>query len=132
MSEVAIYLGGPINGCTDDECMTWRETLKGAAPHVTWVDPMARDYRGREADDYQEIVEGDKADIDRCDAMIVNYVKPSVGTSMEILYAWQRGIPVVVVAAPDAVISPWLRYHSRRIVASLTEALSEVVQAGGR
>src|SRR5258707_4663776 len=35
-----------------------------------------------------EIVENDKADIDKSDVLLVNYVKPSVGTSMEILWAW--------------------------------------------
>ena len=42
---------------------------------------------------------------------------------MEVLYAWQIGKPVVVVARPDAVISPWLRYHSHAIVHTYEEAV---------
>jgi hypothetical protein len=45
-----------------------------------------------------------------------------VGTSMEILYAWERGIPVIVVAAKGARISPWLRYHSKHVLNSFAEA----------
>jgi hypothetical protein len=41
---------------------------------------------------------------------------------MEILYAWQKQIPVIVVAAKDAQISPWLRYHTTKIVHSFAEA----------
>lgn len=97
-----VYLAGPINGCTDDECSTWRNTLKRMLPEVSWVDPMVRDYRGREQVAYREIVEGDKRDIDSSHIVLVNYVKPSVGTSMEVLYAWSAYKPVVVIAASDA------------------------------
>jgi nucleoside 2-deoxyribosyltransferase len=115
-----IYLCGPINGCTDGECKDWREAAKPVLPDT--LDPMRRDYRGREDQCVPEIVEGDKADIDQCDALLVNYDKPSVGTSMEILYAWERGIPVIVVAAKGARISPWLRYHSKHVLNSFAEA----------
>lgn len=120
-----VYLCGPINGCTDEECKDWREAAKAVLPDT--LDPMRRDYRGKEAVAYREIVEGDKEDIDGCDALLVNYDKPSVGTSMEILYAWQKDIYVLVVARPDAVISPWLRYHANKIVNSF-EAAFEILR----
>lgn len=105
-----VYLCGPINGCTDSECKDWRSEAKKVLPDT--IDPMVRDYRGREDQCVKEIVELDKKDIDSCDALLVNYDKPSVGTSMEILYAWERNKQIVVVARPDAKISPWLKYHS--------------------
>lgn len=117
-----VYLCGPINGCTNEECKHWREQAKLCLTDT--IDPMRRDYRGREDQCVAEIVEGDKADIDECDALLVNYDKPSVGTSMEILYAWQNSKPVIIVASKDATISPWLRYHSRHIVHSFAEAYS--------
>lgn len=121
-----IYLCGPINGCTDDECKNWREWLKTSVPSHEYIDPMKRDYRGREAESVNEIVEFDKIDVMRGDALIVNYDKPSVGTSMEVLFAFERGKLVVVVARPEAVISPWLRYHSHAIVASFPEAVEKI------
>lgn len=85
---------------------------------------MRRDYRGREAECVNEIVRLDKIDIEQSDALLVNYDKPSVGTSMEVFYAWLLGRPVVVVAKSGTVISPWLRYHSTAIVDSFAEAYS--------
>lgn len=99
-----VYLCGPINGCTDEQCKDWREAAKAVLPDT--VDPMRRDYRGREDNCVAEIVEGDKDDILTCDVLLVNYDKPSVGTSMEILFAWQHGKVVVIVAAESPRISP--------------------------
>ena len=118
-----IYLCGPINGCTDEECKDWREFIK-----TQWegkcLDPMRRDYRGREAESVNEIVTLDKVDIANSDALLVNYDKPSVGTSMEVYIAFTTGRLVVVVAAPGTNISPWLRYHSHAIKPSFADALA--------
>ena len=116
-----VYLCGPINGCTDEECKDWRETVKARLPNT--LDPMRRDYRGKEADSYREIVELDKRDVEASDVILVNYDKPSVGTSMEVLWAWLKETPVIVVCRPGTTISPWLRYHSTKIVHSFDAAV---------
>jgi nucleoside 2-deoxyribosyltransferase len=119
----SIYLCGPINGCTDEECRDWREFIK-----TQWagrcIDPMVRDYRGRENEAYREIVELDKIDVADADIILVNYDKPSVGTSMEVLFAWQIGKRVIVVCREGSVISPWLRYHAHHICHTWADALS--------
>jgi nucleoside 2-deoxyribosyltransferase len=117
-----IYLCGPINGCTDEECKDWREAVKARWPGET-LDPMRRAYRGKETESVNEIVEFDKIDVTNSDVILVNYDKPSVGTSMEVLYAFERGKLVVVVAKEGASISPWLRYHSHKILHSFEEAV---------
>jgi len=119
-----IYLCGPINGCTDEQASGWRERIKKL--YSTAIDPMKRDYRGGEAEYYREIVDLDKRDVRQADVILVNYDKPSVGTSMEVFYAWTLGKPIIVWCRPDAVISPWLRYHSTRIVYSLDGAISAI------
>jgi len=116
-----IYVAGPINGCTDSECKDWRSEVAQHYPNI--IDPMDRDYRGRETESYKEIVELDKEDILKSNVVLVRYVKPSVGTSMEIIFAWQNQIPVVVWTEPDVFISPWLMYHSRFITYTLEDAL---------
>jgi nucleoside 2-deoxyribosyltransferase len=127
---IKVYLCGPINGCTDEECKDWRELVKTKWPDT--IDPMRRDYRGKEDESVKQIVELDKIDIMNCVVVLVNYDKPSVGTSMEILYAFERGKFVVIVADHGTRISPWLRYHSHAIVGSFAAAIrfiEDVVQA---
>ncbi len=114
-----VYLGGPINGCTDEEASGWREQVKPAfeAAGHDWVDPMVRDYRGREMEPgiAAEIVEVDKTDIEGCDVLLMNCPKPSVGTSMEVLYGWERGKKIHAVIPENATPSPWLVYHTHAI-----------------
>lgn len=116
-----IYLAGPINGCTDEEANGWRSKVKEL--HSDVLDPMARDYRGKEAESVNDIVEGDKNDIEACDGVLVWYEKPSVGTSMEILYAWEHSRIVVIVDRSEKPLSPWLVYHSDDQVKTIEDAL---------
>lgn len=125
------YLGGPINGCTDEEASGWREAVKPiieAAGHE-WVDPMDRDYRGREMEPgiAAEIVELDKADIRGCHVLLMNCPKPSVGTSMEIHYGWTFGKLILAVVPAGHTPSPWLAYHSTVVAGSIVEAAREFV-----
>lgn len=120
-----VYLCGPINRCTDEECRGWREAVKARLPDT--LDPMRRDYRGRETESVDEIVEGDKQDIIESDLLLVNYDRPSVGTSMEILLAWMAYKPVIIVARPETNISPWLRYHSTEIFHSFDDAITWII-----
>ena len=116
-----VYLCGPINGCTDDEASTWRDTFKGLWSYDT-LDPMRRGYRGVEDMAYREIVELDKIDVRLSDVILVNYVKPSVGTSMEVFYAHSIGKPVVVICNTDS-ISPWMKYHTTIFVSTVEDAI---------
>lgn len=123
-----IYLCGPINGCTDSEAKDWREFVKSKWSGKT-LDPMRRDYRGKEAESVNEIVTLDKIDIANSDVLLVNYDKPSVGTSMEIYIAFTTGKLVVVVATQGTNISPWMRYHSHKIANSFEEGLAFIEEA---
>ena len=117
-----LYLAGPINGCTDAEANNWRSAVKKL--HNDVLDPMARDYRGKETEAVKQIVEGDKADIDVCDGVLVWFERPSVGTSMEVLYAWEHNKPVVVVNRSGKPASPWLVYHSIAVCGTAQEAIA--------
>jgi hypothetical protein len=114
-----VYLCGPINGCTDAECNDWRSYAKSRLPDT--LDPMRRDYRGREAESVNEIVELDKRDVAASDVILANCPKPSVGTSMEVFLAWQQG--KIVIAVAQEPVSPWLRYHSTKIAPTIKDAI---------
>lgn len=111
--------------CTDEECRDWREYAKRNL-NCQSLDPMIRDYRERPMDGMIDMVENDKADIDVCDTILVNFVKPSVGTSMEVLYGWERGKHIVLVATHDIVVSPWLVYHSHRLFQTIEDAVKYI------
>lgn len=72
-SQLVLYLCGGINGLSDSDCRDWREAAKERlAEHFTILDPMRRDYRGREAECVDEIVDGDFADLNLSDLTLVN------------------------------------------------------------
>lgn len=88
-SSDTVYLAGPINGCSDQQAIGWRAEAKRLLPCVLVLDPMDRDYRGRESDCAAEIIHGDKQSIAACTALLVNANRPSWGTAMEIMFAYQ-------------------------------------------
>lgn len=123
---ITIYMAGPINGCTDDEAHGWRQGLMEMLPAFQFLDPMRRDYRGKEDESVNEIVAGDIADIDACDIFLAYCWQVSWGTAMEIFYACRSGKTVVLVVPEGARISPWLRYHSHAILPTLAAAADHI------
>lgn len=125
-----VYLAGGINGLSDADARDWREHAK-ANLNTDTLDPMRRDYRGRELDDgiAAEIVAGDLADINASDLMFASCVRPSWGTAMEVFYAsYVRKIPVVAVV-PEGAPSPWLLEHAM-VYRSFEEAIGYINDLG--
>lgn len=130
-----VYLCGPINGCTDDEANGWRTTAISLlyANALTPVDPMARDYRGREHEPWvsKAIVEADTYDISTCHTLLMMFERPSVGSSMEVLLARQMGLDVIVTDRSDRELSPWLVHHATHVVHTLGEAVETIKASQG-
>ncbi len=126
-----IYLAGAINGCSDAQCKDWREYVKTQlGEKYEYLDPMRRDYRGKEAESVDLIIHGDKEDIMSSDIFLANANDPSWGTGMEIFFAYNRpswgfGIqPMeVVLVCNKERPSPWLVGHSHKIFKTLDEAI---------
>jgi nucleoside 2-deoxyribosyltransferase len=114
-----VYLAGPPFA---DE---YRARAARLATEAGWepVDPMRRDFRGNTHDHETEIVDGDLADIDSCDAVLAAFTAPDEGTAMEAWYAHSRGIPVVVYTGGTPT-HPWTRYVASSVHASLEDALA--------
>ena len=108
-----VYLAGPITGCDYKGATNWRLYAKQklAEAGIIGVDPMrAKDYLAHEAclgNNYSTplscprgIMTRDHWDCLRCDLILVNFndaVKISIGTVMEIAWAWDHNIPVICV-----------------------------------
>jgi nucleoside 2-deoxyribosyltransferase len=126
---VKVYLAGPIAGMSDEQAGQWRndtaEILNSGG--IETIDPFKlRDFRGTFGVADLVVVEPDKADIDSCEAVLANCHVVSVGTSMEILYAWERGKFVVVVVPDPNRTSPWIRYHAHCVTSAMAEAWWEI------
>jgi hypothetical protein len=120
-----IYLCGGINGLSDDQAVNWRQLSKSLLTGIC-LDPMSRDYRGKEDESVEEIYRGDLSDIIASDIILVNAVRPSWGTAMEMVYAKMMGKYVVIVTPPNLPVSPWLRKHSDEIHHSFESACDSI------
>ena len=86
---------------------------------------MRRDFRGRTEGHEREIVEGDLADIDACDAVLADFTRPDEGTAMEAWYAHARGTPVVVYTGGTPA-HPWTVYVAVSVWADLELAVADL------
>lgn len=113
-----VYLAGPP--CADEYRRHATALLRDA--DLEPVDPMRRDFRGRTEGREAEIVEGDLADIDSCDAVLACFNTPDEGTAMEAWYAHGRGLPVVAYTGGTPA-HPWTVYVSATVFDDLEEAV---------
>lgn len=116
-----VYLAGPPY--TEE----YRRRAAALVRRSGWepVDPLTRDFRGRTAGREREIVEGDLADIDSCDAVLAAFTHPGEGTAMEAWYAYRSGKPVIAYTGGTPA-HPWTVYVATRVCADLEQAVAEL------
>ena len=120
-----IYLSGPIMDEHAGAAREWRECAKSLlAGRYRLLDPMRRKFVDREVDSANEIVEFDLLDVRNADIILVNYSRPSIGTSMEVFYASHVLGKFVVAFSPYEYreCSPWMVRYCTKILGSLEEA----------
>jgi nucleoside 2-deoxyribosyltransferase len=124
-----VYLSGPIHDEHAARAATWRETAKARLQdHFVLLDPMRRNFKDREVDSANEIVEFDLQDVREADIVLVNYSKTSIGTAMEVFYASHDLGKFVVAFSPFAFkdCSPWMVRYCTKILPSLDDAIAYV------
>lgn len=122
-----IYLSGPIMDEHLGTAREWRETAKAKlSGHFRILDPMRRNFKDREVDSANEIVEFDLQDVRDADILLVNYNKASIGTSMEVFYAAHDLGKFVISFSPFAFqdCSPWMVRYSTKILPTLEGAIT--------
>jgi nucleoside 2-deoxyribosyltransferase len=114
-----VYLAGP------PFAEEYRRRADALVRATGWepVDPMRRDFRGRTEGREAEIVEGDLAEIDSCDALLAAFTAPDEGTAMEAWYAHGRGKRVVVYTG-GMPAHPWTVYVADVVCADLQDAVN--------
>ncbi len=122
MKKKTIYLSGPIMDEHTGHAREWRESAKGLlGKNFDTLDPMRRKFVDRQVDSANEIVEFDLQDVRDADIILVNYNKPSIGTSMEVFYAAHDLGKFVVAFSPFTFVdcSPWMVKYCTKILPSL-------------
>jgi nucleoside 2-deoxyribosyltransferase len=121
-----IYLCGPIMDSDEASAKDWRTLAKERlADRFVLLDPMRRNFRDRELDSANEIVEFDLQDVREADLLLVNYCKASLGTAMEVFYASHDLGKFVIAFSPFsfAECSPWMVRFCTKILPDLEAAL---------
>ena len=124
-----IYLCGPIMDEKEGKAREWREFAHdGLGRRFLLLDPMRRNFKDREVDSANEIVEFDLQDVREADIILVNYNKPSIGTAMEVFYASHELGKFVVAFSPFEFrdCNPWMVKFCTKILPSLENAVDYI------
>jgi len=140
-----IYLAGPITGCSYDGCTDWRERfekeltndkVQALSPmrgktYLEGLDEIDPDYPGHVMSCQRGIMVRDHYDTKRCTILVVNFLgaeKVSIGTVMEMSWAWDNHIPIVCIIEEQGNVHdhPMLRETMGFRVKSEAEALHVV------
>ena len=132
-----VFISGPI--ITMEKQQDYRKTITEVVEKLGLqiIDPWKRErviFNGTEECWWDKVptfdfVQRDLDDADRCDIMVVYLPILSAGACMEMFYAKRKGKRIIVVS-PIKCLSPWIVFHSDRIIKSfdeLEEALKEFI-----
>lgn len=125
MEKKKIYLCGPIMDEVAGVARAWRDAAhRQLGGEFILLDPMRRNFKDREVDSANEIVEFDLQDVRDADILLVNYSKPSIGSAMEVFYASHDLGKFVVAFSPFSFkdCNPWMVKYCTKILPSLDEA----------
>ena len=121
MSKPIVFLSGPITGWSYAGCTLWREYVKHnleplgvhclspmrAMRHLSGSLEIRDSYPGDVLACDRGIMVSDSWDCRRCDILFVNLLgtkRVSIGTVLEIGFAWENRIPVVLVIEKEGNI----------------------------
>ena len=125
-----IYLSGPIMDEVGGVAREWRNNAKiMLGDKCVLLDPMRRKFVDREVDSANEIVEFDLRDVREADLILVNYSKPSIGTSMEVFYAAHDLGKFIVAFSPFEYreCSPWMVKYCTKILPDMESAVNYIL-----
>ena len=125
-----IYLSGPIMDESAGMAREWRNAAKLLlGDKFLLLDPMRRKFVDREVDSANEIVEFDLRDVRESDLILVNYNKPSIGTSMEVFYAAHDLGKFIVAFSPFEYreCSPWMVKYCTKILPDMESAVDYIL-----
>lgn len=139
MLKPSLYLAGPITGSSWEEITEWRQRVTWALEGITCLSPLRnKEYLSNEmqvADAYDQhimstqraIFTRDMFDVERTTGLFVNLLnakRVSIGTVMEISYAWSLRHPIIVIVEHDNIHQhSMLRESSSWVVDTLDDGI---------
>ena len=115
-----VYLAGPISGCNDDQRRRWRDKFKSMfGREVGFEDPASW------GDNWEP--EREIGALEISDVVVANMWRESIGTTIGVIHARLRGIPVVLVDPnylKNRIVQGWIAPETP--VHSLHEAKARV------
>jgi nucleoside 2-deoxyribosyltransferase len=100
----AIEKYGNLFDFVDPMCITWEEVNQNVNKNVNEI----------------WLVKRDKKLIDSCEILVAHleylqYGEIMIGTLMEIMYAYDHGIPIFLISSEDKILNnAWLRFHYKK------------------
>lgn len=130
-----LFISGPILGMEKNQDYRTAITRIVSKLGLEVIDPWKRErvlYSGTEDCWWDKVpvfdfIQRDLDDADRCDVMVVYLPILSAGACMEMFYAKRNGKKVIVVSPVDC-LSPWIVFHSDKILKSFCQ-LEEALKA---
>jgi len=108
---------GQLIDFIDPMCITWQDVNENVNPNVSDI----------------WLIKRDKKLIDSCDIMVAKieylpYGEIQIGTIMEIMYAFDHGIPVFLISSePKILNNAWLKFHYKKGFGSIDECFECVL-----
>ena len=126
-----IYLAGPIHNTNYEKTHNWRNVCKEQLEdHFNILCPTVRIVNGDHSMityDYKKIITQDKKDIISSDIILANCWKVSVGTSMEVLFAYERNRKIIAVVPDLNSVSLWILGHSNNVFDNIQGAINHLI-----
>lgn len=122
-----LYLAGPIptkSGWRMDIAREIKEHYQRNTD-LTFLDPTKFEVDSSNA---TETVNLDLNMLKQSDFLLAYVERESTGTAMEICYAKQMNIPVIICCPDEQNLSPWHIYHATKVTNTIRLALDFIVQ----
>lgn len=125
-----VYIAGNITGCNEVQVKNNFGVLESELDSYGFevLNPIRGKILSLDKDskyECNEIVHRDLHDIKNCDILVAQMHKAGIGTSMEIMYANMRDIPIILITQVPLIANHyWIKALTTKVVPTVEEAVT--------
>lgn len=121
MRKLKLYIAGAVR---EQAYREYVHRVYGDHPNLELLDPIRI-----VTQEFPEVVEKDKELIIDSDIVVAYVQSPSFGTVMEIIYAYEQGVPVYLINPnKEHMMNFWVRYHSTKSFENISDCFDDIIQ----